>query len=34
MLLREEHFQNKAVIDYNVSVFSNAANDIFFAGKK
>jgi Ras-related GTP-binding protein C/D len=32
MMLRDENFHNKALIDYNVSVFSNAVAEIFQAG--
>jgi Ras-related GTP-binding protein C/D len=32
MMLRDESFQNKALIDFNVNVFSSAVSEIFQAG--
>lgn len=32
MMLRDESFQNKALIDFNVSVFSSAVSEVFQAG--
>ncbi|CUG87101.1 small GTPase, putative [Bodo saltans] len=32
MMLRDDAFQNKALIDFNVNVFSNAVSEVFQAG--
>lgn len=34
MMLRDEQYQNKALIDYNIAVFCNAVNEVFQAGGK